>query len=653
MSLLFLQLPIPALGPQRNLGNHLLAASSLYLHLKNTISCTEQIDALSQEICSRGGDQVIIDSICRYSPDIIAFTCMVWNIERTLYISRIIKTLMPNVKIWFGGPEIASDSYFLHEKDPCFDLAVEGEGEEIFKLLITGADPSRLQRIHFPSANIVSNSQPVPLLTTLSSIHDPFTNGFARMEADQVIVSELFRGCKYGCFFCRYHDGAKNRTCSMRPYTQVSELFAWARKHSAKEIFLLDPSFEQRPDISEFLQFMSVVNRDPVIPVFAELRAEQVDSYFAKSLIDAGIMHVETGLQTITEYALRKVGRTLDRDLFRGGIRNLQNAGIKIRTDIMLGLPGDTPDGLNETMQFLTELSLDNNAQVFKTQVLPGTKLRKAARQYGIVYDDRPPYHIISTPQWSESELNESLFEVESELQINLAPEERPYIVVGSNSEEEIRLRYKDADVCYAQYFDATTESGRNRMTDEKFSDAGFTYSIIVKFDNMIYTDTIRSMLIKLLNSNPFSTIITGMYIPPLFPLNIFDTIETDLYQYNFTDYLPKLFPTTYCRRPHRRILSCLDMSKRDKYTHSWLDALRDICEIVWIADKEGCAMIISSADIQYIEPQDYIYIDYSMQNMFFTNHLSDIFYKSIYSDQLIFSDIEFQWNFPDNYQEI
>jgi hypothetical protein len=648
MNILFVQLPVPTLGPQRNTGNHLLASSSLYLHLRNTASCTEQIDALSQEICSRGGDQVIIDSICLHNPEIVAFTCMVWNIERTLYISRRIKSCLPQVKIWYGGPEIASDSYFLREKDPCFDLAAEGEGEEIFRLLLDGADISQLQRIHVPSGKKWTIQISVPLVKTLSTIHDPFTNGFARMEADKVIITELFRGCKYGCFFCRYHDGTNNKTTSMRPYDQVSELFTWARQHEAREVFLLDPSFEQRPDIQDFLKFLSVVNQDPVIPIFAELRAEQVDPLFAKNLFTAGIKHVETGLQTINDYALRKVGRTLDKDLFRTGIRNLQNAGIKIRTDIMLGLPGDTPDELKKTARFLSDLNIDTSAQVFKTQVLPGTMLRKAAKQYGIEFEDRPPYQVISTPQWSKSELSESLFEVESLLQINLAPDERPHIGIGLKTDDVKRMHYSDTDVCYAYYFDSTTVSGRNHIAGEKFTDTGFAVSIMIKFDNLEYTDLIRTMMITLLNSNPFSTMVIGMYIPPLFPLDIFDAIEAELLQSDFSDYLPRLFPTTYSKRPHRRMLACLDMKGPQCFTRSWLDALRNLCEIVWIADKDGCSKILTSENIAFIEPEDYIYIDCSMHQMFIDHYNLTKLDASRYSNQLIFSDIEFQWNFSE-----
>lgn len=238
MNFLFVQLPIPTLVPLRNIGNHLLASSSLIQHLRHSGPLKDTFNVLSQTICTRAGDNEIMDQICSYTPDVVAFTCSVWNIERTIVLSERLKNRLPNIKIWFGGPEIAEDSYFLHNKNSVFDIAVEGEGEEIFKLLVEGREPSSLARVHTPGK--ASTGKETPLMSKLSTIHDPFINGFALMEPDQVVVAELFRGCRYGCRFCRYHRGIESPKYSIRPYEQIKTLFEWSRKNNVKELFLLD-----------------------------------------------------------------------------------------------------------------------------------------------------------------------------------------------------------------------------------------------------------------------------------------------------------------------------------------------------------------------------------------------------------------------------
>lgn len=648
MKIFFVQLPVPTLVPQQNVGNHLLASSSLILHLLNSQSCIGiDISVLPQEICSRAGDYHIIDIICKNNPDVVAFTCTVWNIERTQYIARLLKSRLKNVKIWLGGPEIAYDSYFLADNNPPFDLAVEGEGEEIFALLIRGVDPCIIERVYVPSVTVEKSVKPTSI-KSLSTIHEPFINGFARMEQDRVLVSELFRGCKYRCRFCRYHSGTFNKGFSIRPYEQVKSLFCWARQNGTKEIFLLDPSFEQRADINSFLDLLSKTNKDPVIPIFAELRAEAVDQKFAEKLRNAGVCHVETGLQTVTPQALKNAGRIFDREKFISGIHNLQSAGIKIRPDIMIGLPGDTPEGLKQTALFLNDLNISQHAQVFKTQVLPGTKLRQNAGRFLITYENRPPYQITSTPHWSQQDLNESIFEAESLLNINCSPEERPLLLLCKEPETTFRKNsYISTDITYAYYFDCTTESGREYLFSEDFSKAAFTVSLTCKVDNYQFFELIKKCICHFYEANPFSSSAVAFHVPAQFPLDIFDEILETGKICCYSNYLQSLYPTTYSRTPHRRLMACLDLLKPQNYSKSWLEDLRELTEVVWYP-KQLDEFFDYSDKYNLIDKADYIYLDTKALSQ--TNYGLDLdnILQSEYAEQIIFSDIDTQWKYFD-----
>lgn len=642
MKLLFVQLPVPTLVPQQNVGNHLLASSSLYLHLQtSTAFLKHDISALSQDICSRAGDNHIVELILGSSPDIVAFTCAVWNIERTLYIARKIKSTMPQVKVWLGGPEIASDSFFMSDKNPPFDLAVEGEGEQIFRLLLEGYDPEIIARVHVPFSTKENKLTP-ELIRSLDTINEPFIKGFARMEQDGVLTSEFFRGCKYGCLFCRYHNGSGKKVFAKRSYQQVESLFSWARINCTKEIFLLDPSFEQRPDIDQFLEFLSEINRDPVIPIFAELRAESVDEKLAEKLYHAGVLHVETGLQTVTAQALRNVGRTFDKQKFISGIRHLQSVGIKIRSDIMIGLPGDTPEGLQQTASFLKELQLNRCAQVFKTQVLPGTNLRRKAQHFSIEFERRPPYQVISTPQWNESQMADAIYEAESLLDISCQPEERPIIHYAIDSRSAFEyLCFVNIDTVYAYYFDMTNETGRMAFAKEKYTKASFTVSMTIKVDNYHFIHKIKTGVANFYQTNPFSASVVAFQIPPQFPLDLFDAVLEIRNTHSFSNYLSSLYPSTYSSVPNRRIFACLEISLRKLYSEEWLDSLRELSEIIWIPDEADD--FFRQIDT-VVESMDYVYVSKILsdkQNLSF-----DKLAVSSYSEQYIFSDIERQWSY-------
>ncbi|HEX2959903.1 MAG TPA: radical SAM protein [Chitinispirillaceae bacterium] len=642
MKILFLQLPVPTLVPQKSVGNHLLAASSLFLHARfhNAVS-GHDIEVLPQEVCTRAGDSYVIDAISAKSPDIVAFTCTVWNSERTLFIADAIKKRKPGIKVWLGGPEIASDAYFVNCKDQPFDLAVEGEGEEIFRLLLEGVDPSTIDRVHIPFGKKNITAFPAPVIS-LCSIHEPFINGFAQMESDGVILSELFRGCRYGCLFCRYTVSGTKKNFALRPYDQVSEVFKWARKNCARELFLLDPSFEQRPDLHEFLKYLSEINSHPQIPIFAELRAESVTKELAELLIRAGIHHVEAGLQTVTSAALKNVKRTFNSKLFSSGVRNLQAAGIKIRPDIMIGLPGDTPEGLRDTLDFVKKLDLAADAQVFKTQVLPGTALRKQAEKFNIEYELRPPYQVLSTPQWKEDEMYESLFDVEEILDTRCTPEESPVLLCSGSVTKEV-ARFAGTDIEYAYFFDCTSAQGRERFLNETFSRTSVTVSLVCKLSDFSQLDVVKNKLLSFYQMNPFSTSIVGFEIPAGFPLDLFDIVNTLKLQNNYSSYLQSLYPTAFSQTPHRRTIACLKITECSHCTNDWLCELREVAEVVWIVPVSQ-ALDGTLLKIKFVENVDFVYID-GGEN-YATCQQLQLLSQTAFKHQVIFPDIDTLWQF-------
>jgi hypothetical protein len=642
MKILFLQLPVPTLVPQKSVGNHLLAASSLFLHAKfhNALS-GHCIDTLPQGLCTRGGDSSIIEAISAKSPDIVACTCTVWNIERTLFIAEILKKRMPSVKIWLGGPEIASDAYFMNGKDQPFDLAVEGEGEEVFRFLLEGVDPSIIDRVYIPAGR--KNVTVFPnVIDSLCSIHEPFINGYAEMESDGVILSELFRGCRYGCLFCRYTSSSTKKNFALRPYDQVTELFSWARENSAGELFLLDPSFEQRPDLQEFLMFLSIVNSNPQIPIFAELRAESVTRELAELLMKTGIQHVETGLQTVTSIALKNVKRSFSREKFSSGVRNLKEMGIKIRPDIMIGLPGDTPDGFRETIDFVKKLDLAADAQVFKTQVLPGTALRKQAQRFGIEYEQRPPYQVLETPQWSRVELDESLFDAEKMLGTRCTPDEVPVLLCSRKKVKEV-ARFNNTTLEYAYYFDCSQQQGREYYLNETFANTSITVSLVCKLSEFTQLNTLEVGLASFYKANPFSNSIIGLEIPPDFPLDVFDIANCIKMQNNYSSYIQSLYPTACSRTPHRRTMACLNIFDSQHCSDDWLCELRDVAEVVWIIPM---SMVLNGTLEKWsrIDNVDFMYID--IGDDLVTEYQLEYLSATAFKHQIAFPVIDTQWRF-------
>lgn len=91
----------------------------------------------------------IVTDLFRKKPDIIGFSCYIWNIEETIKVIKIIKKINPAIKIVVGGPEVSYDVMEWMEKVPEFDFIVIGEGEETFKQLLSEFDGNqRFENVH-------------------------------------------------------------------------------------------------------------------------------------------------------------------------------------------------------------------------------------------------------------------------------------------------------------------------------------------------------------------------------------------------------------------------------------------------------------------------------------------------------------------------
>ena len=77
----------------------------------------------------------IVQDLYTRNPDVLAFSCYIWNIELIRKISTMIRLIKPDIKIIFGGPEVSYNPSQVLERNPQCDIIVSGEGEKTSALL--------------------------------------------------------------------------------------------------------------------------------------------------------------------------------------------------------------------------------------------------------------------------------------------------------------------------------------------------------------------------------------------------------------------------------------------------------------------------------------------------------------------------------------
>jgi len=413
-------------------GNMPLAAGYLKLFaIRRGLGERYAIEILPPRLAGRLGDRGLVEEVLARDPRIVGFTCYVWNIERTLWIARELKQARPELTIVLGGPEITRDNAWVLAH-PAVDYAVMGEGEQTFcELLHLLADCGEARagtRGVTPSAAIAGlwsrgmDRPPPPRrpLEDLDAITSPYLEGILDVADEEAMFLETSRGCAFRCKFC-YYPKSYDATYFVSQ-EKVAACLRHANERGAKEIVLLDPTLNQRRDFVDFLRLLARHNTARRWTCFGELRAEGIDGPKAKLLREAGFTEVEVGLQSLDPLAQRLMDRKVPVEAFERGVKAMLDEGLTVRVDLILGLPGDTPDSVRRSIDYLHRSRLDSKVQVFHLSVLPGTAFREEAPQLGLEFQSRPPYYVLQTPTLRLEQLYDLMEEAQDAFEMEFDP---------------------------------------------------------------------------------------------------------------------------------------------------------------------------------------------------------------------------------------
>jgi radical SAM superfamily enzyme YgiQ (UPF0313 family) len=429
-NVLLVQLPIPPLGPAPIRGNVPLAAAYLKLFAEQRgLGHDYAIDVLPAPLANTLGDHALAAELARREPWMVGFTCYLWNIERTLWVAHQLKKLRPGVRVVLGGPEITADNAWVLET-PDYDFAVIGEGEQTFaNLLLALLDdetpPVPVAGLYVPPPapprfrpdRAPAFRTPMPDLNRLGS---PYLAGILEAADEGMMLLETTRGCVFKCKFCYYPKSYDKQYYLSRENVQAG--LGHAAERGAREVFLLDPTLNQRRDFADFLRTLAEGNPGRRFSYFGELRGEGITEETARLLREANFTEVEVGLQSVEQEAMARMDRKNNLRAFERGVRAMLGQGIRVKVDLIVGLPGDTVESVRRGLHYLKDNGF-TDVQVFNLAVLPGTAFRQEAAQLSLKHQPRPPYYVLSTPTLGREDLYglmqeaQDLFEIEFDAQ--------------------------------------------------------------------------------------------------------------------------------------------------------------------------------------------------------------------------------------------
>jgi len=345
------------------------------------------------------------EEIVDLKPAAVGFSLYVWNRSQCIDIARNLRSLLPGITLFAGGPEATADPGGVL-KDSEFDFLIVGEGEEPFAIacekLTTGQPVTGIPGIVTRGAGtlLLTPGKPLP---DLDAIPSPWLNGVLQLHSYRGILWQLSRGCGFSCDFCFDSRG----TSGVRRFSLArveAELLHFAG-HDVAQVFVLDSTFNQ--DKKRAKTILKLIKQyAPHVHFHFEVRSEFIDTEMAR-LFGEITCSLQIGLQSSDARVLKGVGRVFNRAEFAARVALLNETGAVFGFDLMYGLPGDCLDGFRQSIDFALGL-YPNHLDIFPLALLPGTALASRAVDLGLQHLPAPPYTLLSSPTFCPEEMREA-----------------------------------------------------------------------------------------------------------------------------------------------------------------------------------------------------------------------------------------------------
>ncbi|HBZ10253.1 MAG TPA: B12-binding domain-containing radical SAM protein [Bacillus bacterium] len=341
----------------------------------------------------------IVTDLFAKKPDVVGFSCYIWNIEQTVKVIQIMRKIMPNVKIVLGGPEVSYDVVYWLQRLNEIDFIVVGEGEETFKVLLdalkNGSAVTDIKGIGFmQDGKPIIN--PIRDKVDLRELPSPFRFPEDRDNlSKRVIYIETSRGCPFSCQFClssievgvRYFNREK-----------IKDDIRYLMANGAKTIKFVDRTFNiSRSYAMEMFQFLIDEHVPGTVFQFEItgdiMRPEVID--FLNKNAPPGLFRFEIGVQSTNDLTNELVKRRQNFEKLTRTVTMVKEGGkIVQHLDLIAGLPDEDYNSFRKTFNDVFALRPEE-LQLGFLKMLRGTGLRISAKQFGYVFMNHAPYEIL------------------------------------------------------------------------------------------------------------------------------------------------------------------------------------------------------------------------------------------------------------------
>ena len=386
----------------------LAACNAKYIHsnlaVYNLKSCSGEYSSrvvIKEYTINQIRDDILKD-IYLEQPDVVCFSCYIWNISFVRELVPDLKKILPQVEFWAGGPEVSYDAVEFLKKNPAFFGVMVGEGEETFHELAgyyIERKPETLSGIRGVAFRDENKGRDIVHtgwreLMDLSKV--PFAYSNLTEFKNRIIYYESSRGCPFSCSYCLSSIDKKLR---FRDIELVKKELQFFIDNKVPQVKFVDRTFNCKHDHAMEIWRYITENDNGITNFHFEISADllRAEELALMKTMRPGLIQLEIGVQSTNPQTIKAIRRTMDFEKLKRIVEQIHSFGnIHQHLDLIAGLPYEGYDSFHKSFCDVYALRPEQ-FQLGFLKVLKGSHMMEMTGEYQILYKDREPYEVLST----------------------------------------------------------------------------------------------------------------------------------------------------------------------------------------------------------------------------------------------------------------
>lgn len=394
----------------------LTAVNSKYIHsnlavydLKRYVQNQHDIDIDIAEYTINQPINKIMMDIYKKRPDVLFFSCYIWNREEIKQLVQSLSKVRPELHIWLGGPEVSYNAEHTLKEITGAIGVLKGEGEAVFaelvKVYMDGVSDEKLEEIQHISFRNINGEIVNTLCENVLDIDSvPFAYDDLQEFSNRIIYYESSRGCPFRCSYC---ISSIDKSLRFRDMDKVKSELKFFIDNNVRQVKFIDRTFNCNDNHAQEIWKFIKDNDNGVTNFHFEIAADIISDECMELLesMRPGQVQLEIGVQSTNPETLKEIRRPMDFEKVAhivSRIKKFNNTHLHL--DLIAGLPYE--DIISFEKSFNDVFALRPEAlQLGFLKVLNGTEMQKNSMEYELECTDAPPYEVLRTKWLSYDDL--------------------------------------------------------------------------------------------------------------------------------------------------------------------------------------------------------------------------------------------------------